>query len=103
MRMKDGQYRWIMTRAEPLRNEQGEIVRCYGSNTDIHDLKNAKREVEAASRAKDDFLAALSRELRSPLTPVLMAAEELSMDSSLPVSARETLSMGTRRSTKRYS
>ena len=55
MRMEDGQYRWIMTRAEPLRNEQGEIVRWYGSNTDIHDLKNAQREVEAASKAKEIF------------------------------------------------
>ena len=93
MRMKDGEYRWIMTRAEPMRNEQGRIIRWYGSNTDIHDLKIAQRAFEAASKAKDDFLAALSHELRTPLTPVLMAAEELCNDSTLPQATHETLCM----------
>jgi formate hydrogenlyase transcriptional activator len=33
--MKDGQYRWFLTRYNPLRNEQGEIIRWYATGTDI--------------------------------------------------------------------
>jgi signal transduction histidine kinase/ActR/RegA family two-component response regulator len=39
--------------------------------------RQARLEAEAASRAKDDFLAMLSHELRNPLAPVLNAVEVL--------------------------
>lgn len=93
MRMKDGQYRWMLTRAEAQRGDDGRIVKWYGCNTDIHDLKMAQRATEAASKAKDDFLAALSHELRTPLTPVLMAAEDLCADPELPAAMTSTMSM----------
>jgi PAS domain S-box-containing protein len=95
-----GHYRWFLGRALPLRDDEGHILRWYGTSTDIDDLvraeeaaRTARAEAERANRAKDDFLAALSHELRTPLTPVLMAAESLSEDSSLDTTTRETLSM----------
>ena len=42
------------------------------------------RELEAANRAKDHFLATLSHELRTPLTPVLAIARGWSVDGRLP-------------------
>ena len=35
MRGKDGRYRWFLTRAVPIRDPSGEVVRWFGTNTDI--------------------------------------------------------------------
>src|SRR5215469_5870977 len=42
---KDGQYRWFLTRTNPLRDDQGRVVRWYVSRTDIEDRKRAEHEV----------------------------------------------------------
>jgi PAS domain S-box-containing protein len=38
----DGQYRWFLLRANPLRDESGQVIAWYGSNTDIEDRKLAE-------------------------------------------------------------
>jgi len=40
---KDGQYRWFLIRFNPLRDEQGNIVRWYAAGTDIEDRKQEER------------------------------------------------------------
>src|SRR5260370_25991745 len=42
LRRHDGQYRWFLFRAEPLRDESGNVVRWYGANTDIESLKQVE-------------------------------------------------------------
>jgi signal transduction histidine kinase/ActR/RegA family two-component response regulator len=51
----------------------------------------ARAEAEAASQAKDRFLAALSHELRTPLTPVLAIASGLAADERIPAEPRRQL------------
>ena len=41
-RAGDDSYRWHLTRAVPMRNRRGEIVKWFGSNTDIDDRKSAE-------------------------------------------------------------
>jgi PAS domain S-box-containing protein len=43
---KNGEYRWFLSRAVPLRDEQGNIVRWYGTATDIHDRKQAEERLQ---------------------------------------------------------
>jgi formate hydrogenlyase transcriptional activator len=45
LRRFDGAYRWFLFRAEPLRDESGNIVNWYGTDTDIDDLKRAEAKL----------------------------------------------------------
>ena len=49
LRGADGKLRVFLTRAEPLRNEEGQVVQWFGTNTDVHDQRlweEAQRETE---------------------------------------------------------
>ena len=49
IRRHDGAHRWFKTRAMPLRDGAGTIVKWFGSNTDIEDMKLAEQRAEARS------------------------------------------------------
>jgi PAS domain S-box-containing protein len=51
MRRFDGEYHWFLFRAEPVRGEQGEVVRWYGTNTDIEDRKRAEEIVQEGEKS----------------------------------------------------
>lgn len=78
---------WHLGRALPLRDENGQIVRWFGSNTNIDVQKRVseeharlKNEAEVANRAKMEFLAAMSHELRTPLNAVNGYADLMLME-----------------------
>jgi PAS domain S-box-containing protein len=56
MRRVDGEYRWFLFRASPLRDESGKIVRWYGTNTDIDDRKRAEDELRQSEARKTAIL-----------------------------------------------
>jgi PAS domain S-box-containing protein len=43
---KDGQYRWFLIRSNPLRNEQGEVIRRCITATDIEDRKQTEERMQ---------------------------------------------------------
>jgi len=45
LRRADGEYRWFLLRAVPRRDERGNIVKWYGTSTDIEDLKRAEDRI----------------------------------------------------------
>ena len=47
LRRADGEYRWVLVRTVPLRDEQGNIVKWYGTAVDIEDRKRALQDIHA--------------------------------------------------------
>ena len=55
LRRQDGEYRWFLFRAEPLRDEAGNIVKWYGSATDIEDLKRTEVALRESEQRFRDY------------------------------------------------
>jgi len=67
----NGAVRWIKGMAVAFRDEEGKPVRMLGTNYDITEAKEAVEALRLANQAKDEFLAVMSHDLRSPLNPIL--------------------------------
>ena len=70
LRGKDGTYRWFLSRAVPIRNASGVVVRWLGTNTDITEQRAAEEALRASERHKNEFLAMLSHDLRNPVNVI---------------------------------
>ncbi|WP_154668179.1 ATP-binding protein [Pseudoduganella violaceinigra] len=83
IRARDGQYRWFLTRANPMRDSSGRILRWFGTSTDVDQVKRVQEQL----RDETNILELLNstgsalvqnRELRSLLQEVTDAATSIS-------------------------
>lgn len=89
LRGKDGTFRWFLSRAIPIRDAKGDVVRWFGTNTDVTEQREAQEALREADRRKDEFLAMLAHELRNPLSSIRNAAQVLKLLG--PVDANQQL------------
>jgi len=82
-RAADGQYRWFLSRAVPLRDEHGKVLKWYGVSTDIDDRKRAEQEREQlradlahVNRVSmlGELAASVSHELKHPIAAAMTNA-----------------------------
>jgi PAS domain S-box-containing protein len=55
MQRADGCYRWFLIQAVPLRDSAGRIIRWYGTNTDVEELKLAQEELQKQTSRLDQL------------------------------------------------
>lgn len=98
LRRHDGEYRYMLARAVPILNDDGEVREWVGVHSDVdmekraeEALREAKEAAEEATRAKSEFLANMSHEIRTPLNGVI-GMTELALDTKLTTEQREYLS-----------
>ena len=65
LRGADGVFRLFLTRVMPLKNQQGQVQRWFGTNTDVSEQRQAEDELRASNQDLTRFnRAAVDRELR---------------------------------------
>ncbi|SMB95682.1 PAS/PAC sensor signal transduction histidine kinase [Hymenobacter roseosalivarius DSM 11622] len=79
-----GGYRWFLGRAEPLRDAAGEVIKWFGSCTDIDDFKQAQQHLQTQNaqlirinQDLDNFVYTASHDLRQPIYNMAGIFEEL--------------------------
>lgn len=98
LEMKDGSFRWFLSRALPYRNEKGEIHKWFGTATDIHaskehstiledevirrtaQLNELNNVLHQSNYELQQFAHVASHDLREPLRKIKTFTERLSLD-----------------------
>ncbi|MFZ4570103.1 MAG: ATP-binding protein [Bacteroidales bacterium] len=80
----NGRLRWVNTNLAPIRNAANEIIGLIGISWDIterkhfeSDLIHSKELAEAGTMAKNEFIASISHEFRTPMNGIIGLAEIL--------------------------
>ncbi len=77
VRRYDGVYRWFLHRAEPVRDENGNILRWLGTSTDIHERKLMEQALRRSNEDLEQFAYAASHDLQEPLRTVAIFSQLL--------------------------
>jgi diguanylate cyclase (GGDEF)-like protein/PAS domain S-box-containing protein len=77
LRAKDGTYRWFLGRANPVRDAEGEIVKWFGTCTDIENQKQSQQILEEQILERTTQLADLNTRLQEEMIEKDFARTEL--------------------------
>ncbi len=70
---KDGQYRWFLTRAIPIKDQQGNLIKWFGTNTDITEQRESQIQLKNARDLLENILYILAHDLKGPIGNMHMA------------------------------
>jgi PAS domain S-box-containing protein len=93
LRRHDGEMRWHLSRALPIKDEAGRVLRWFGTNTDITEQRKLAADLADADRRKNEFLATLAHELRNPLAPIRTGLQVLRLAGQDPNAIEQTRAM----------
>jgi PAS domain S-box-containing protein len=103
LRGTDGQYRWFLSRAVPIRQDNGSVAGWFGTNTDITEQlkaeeaireseqrlrraleieRTARAEAERATTMRDETLAIVAHDLHNPVHAIMAAAAMLGLQAT---------------------
>jgi PAS domain S-box-containing protein len=99
LRSVHGEYRWHFVQGEPIRNEEGRIIKWIGAFTDIHDRKTITDKLESLvhertselQRSNDDlqqFAHVASHDLKEPLRKIKTFANRIEDDNETSLSEK---------------
>ena len=95
VRIADGSYCWHLSRGIPVHNENGDIIRWFGTATNIHDLKLAQEQLkdyaerlEHSNRELEQFAFMASHDLQEPLRKIEMFGD-LILERGISLNAQE--------------
>ena len=83
IRRADGEYRWLLVRTVPLRDERGNIIKWYGTGIEIEDRKRAEEQLRQARvdlahvnrvTTMGELTASLAHEVKQPITATVIDA-----------------------------
>jgi PAS domain S-box-containing protein len=79
-RAVDGQYRWFMNRAVPLRDGRGKVIKWYGNSIDIEDRRRAEQlqsDLAHVNRVNtlDELTTSLAHDIKQPIGAAVTNAE----------------------------
>jgi signal transduction histidine kinase len=90
VRRTDGSVGWTLSRAVPMLGSDGAIDEWIGAASDITERKTVEQKLREQDRRKDEFLAMLAHELRTPVAPIGAAAELLQLGTPDPALVHTT-------------
>lgn len=70
LKSAEGEFNWFLSRAIPLKDDEGNVIRWFGTNTDINEQRKQEQQ-------KDDFISIASHELKTPVTSLKAALQIL--------------------------
>jgi len=62
LRARDGNYRWFLSRALPIRNDAGEVIRWFGTNTDVTEQIKAEKALRELNDNLEERVQSETRE-----------------------------------------